>query len=541
MTNYSCKQFKFKYTQYLILGIIAFIFGGVLLFTVRGNPGVSFDSISYLNAAENFRDNATLYTTLYGDRVPLVHFPPLYSIFLALISIILMNCSIQVAAGVLGAITLVVNLFLTGLILNKCRFSSRALYVALIITGISDFFYIIHARVFTESLFLSFMLGGILTISEYLKNNSTKFMYISAVLISCATLTRYVGLSLLITGIVSILLLQNKKTIKSRIKNSILYFIIAFIPLIFWGIRNYLVAGSATNRTLSCHIIGLAHFKQFIRTILYIFIPDSLLNLLKIYIYHHQVITALILFLLIILASYFSWKMINSILKNEFVIIFSEIPQIVKVSSVFVLTYCTFLVLSISFADYTTPLSYRIMLPVFILIFPSSIAYIFDYCNKKSSGLRQYILKFAMLALFISYLFRFFCTITDIYTNGLDFSSRQWQESYIISDVRQLPKSIKVYTNGGAGIYYQTGRITQPIPKKLKNGAINPAYIKNLNILAELFKKNKAIIIYFKNIPSSLLPTVKELSKEFNLKITYEDDLGIILSHDNVYKKTGKQ
>jgi 4-amino-4-deoxy-L-arabinose transferase-like glycosyltransferase len=359
-------------------------------------------------------------------------------------------------------------------------------------------------------------------------------------LISCATLTRYVGLSLLITGIVSILLLQNKKNIKLRIKNSIIYFIIGFIPLIFWGIRNYLVAGSTTNRNLSCHIIGLAHFKQFIRTILYIFIPDSLLNLLKIYIYHHQIITGVILFLLIILASYFSWKMINSILKNEFVIIFSEIPQIVKVSAVFILIYCAFLVLSISFADYTTPLSYRIMLPVFILIFPSSIAYIFDYCNK-SSGIRQKILKFAVLALFISYLFRFFCTITDIYTNGLDFSSRQWQESYIISDVRQLPKSIKVYTNGGAGIYYQTGRITQPIPKKLKNGAINPAYIKNLNILAELFKKNKAIIIYFKNIPSSLLPTVKELSKEFNLKITYEDDLGIILSHDNVYKKTGKQ
>ena len=517
-----------KNSLYIFLGAAALFFGALLFFIIQYNPGVSFDSISYLSAAQNFKEHGSLYVTAYGKKVPLVHFPPLYPCFIGGISFIL-NCTIQTASAVSGALLLSINIFLTGLILKKAKVSPEALFFAVVMTGISDFFFIIHAQVFTEPLYISFMLGALLSLSEYFEHKKIRFIIISGLLISCAVLTRYAGLSILITGLTALLFMEESEPLSSRIKKSALYFLLGFLPFLIWGIRNYSLAGSMTNRTIKCHIIGAGHLKQLIRTVLFIFLPDSILNHLKIYIYNNKITITLIITVFSLFLIYFIWINLKKQSVEQIISSVRKLPYIVKTAFLYSLIYFIFLILSISFADYTTPLSYRIMLPVFVLIFPISLAGIYDYCNK-NSGIKAAAAKIILWLFFISYLFRFFSSAENISTDGLDFSSKKWKRSYITSFIRKLPESVHIYTNGGAGIYYQTGIITEPIPKKFKNGTFNSNYDKKLKKMAEQLKRREAVIIFYKQIPSSLLPKPDELKNKLNLTVIHDDDFGTILS-----------
>jgi hypothetical protein len=116
-----------------------------------------------------------------------------------------------------------------------------------------------------------------------------------------------------------------------------------------------------------------------------------------------------------------------------------------------------------------------------------------------------------------------------IHSDGLGYSSVAWSESELIAYIRKLPLNTIIYTNGGAGILYQTNIRTKAIPRKYKNGKSNPRYPRDLGDMLKAVRSGQAVIVYFTDIPSSLLPTISELSKKLGIPPKVKTSDGMVL------------
>ncbi|MEA3451771.1 MAG: glycosyltransferase family 39 protein, partial [Bacteroidota bacterium] len=346
---------------------IPFVSAFFLYFTMNYGAGVSTDSIVFLNAAENILEYGEILVTAFGEKIPMTHFPPLYSMFLAITSFIL-NCGVEFSAKIMATLCFGVNFFLIGVMCRKLQLKSLQILPVLLLFAMSEYMILIHVKVFTEPLFITFMLVGFIFLANYLEKASIKYLFYAGFSIALACLTRYVGIVLVGVGGLSILLFLHRKFL-SRIKYALIFGVISLSPLFLWFIRNMILTTNPTNRHIIFHPIGVAHTRQFIRSILFIFLPDSIIEYIKV---TPMTIGIKIRLLLICLGiSILFIVLIRKFWKSDFAklkLFWNEQRALLGILTIFFFAYPIFLIISISFMDYTTPLSYRIMLP-WIIIF----------------------------------------------------------------------------------------------------------------------------------------------------------------------------
>ena len=154
-----------------------------------------------------------------------------------------------------------------------------------------------------------------------------------------------------------------------------------------------------------------------------------------------------------------------------------------------------------------------------------------EIATKKNQKRLTLTIKAILILFLFSYAFRAYNLCRNIYADGLGYSSLAWNNSKLIEFIKELPKETPIYTNGSAGIFYQTKRTALPIPYKFKNGKPNPEYQKLLEEMNQNLKGKNAIIVYFNDIASSLIPKPPELQKQFNLKVVVQATDGIIMKN----------
>ncbi len=123
----------------------------------------------------------------------------------------------------------------------------------------------------SEPLFLFFSLLAFLCFGFYFERNKSTWLAATGLLTSLAYLTRYSGLALVATFVVTLVLLNDSW--KKRI-GSALILLAGFVPLVIaWSIRNRMVAGNTTNRTLIWHPVTSETLEQGLRTFSEFLIP----------------------------------------------------------------------------------------------------------------------------------------------------------------------------------------------------------------------------------------------------------------------------
>jgi len=506
-------------------------FSGIMLYLVMFyGAGVSTDSIVFLNAAENILKNGTIYVTAYGKNIPMTHFPPLYPLFLAEISFIL-HSSIETSAKIAAAVTFGVNLHLLGIILLRCKITFKNAIFAVLLLALSEYMILIHATVFTEPLFITFMLLSFLFFEKYLRTSQMLILILTGGAVGLACLTRYAGLPL-IPMIALLILVLGKDRYQKQIKPAVIFLITASLPLALWFVRNLLLAGTSADRGILFHPLGIAHIRQLIRSILFVFLPNSVLENLKMMSGKIVIVAlGLILFASVIFVI-FAYRKLKGVSFDKMKQFLLDINPMLKILLLFLIVYPLFLVFSISFADYTTPLSYRILLPEFIIVFPLIICGLLKLqltASQKQNQILSYTLKIVLIFFLFSYAFRGYTLCRDIHTKGLGYSSLSWKNSKLIKFIKTLAKDTPIYTNGTAGIFYQTKRTAFPFPYKYKNGKPNPRYTKEIKKMQKIITEEHGVIIYFNNIPSTLIPSPEEIQSKCNLKIVEKADDGVII------------
>src|SRR4051812_3745571 len=215
----------------------------IFLFTRHSGIGVCPDGVVYTTAAENLRATGKYIDFTHG---PVIDFPAFYSIFLSGI-MWLTGLKPLDFAPFLNAFLFAVVIYLAGSIMEQFEYRSRWYKVAVLsCIVLSPGLLEDYSMMWSETLFILFLLLFMMAIYRYLQHGSKKALITAAIITSVACITRYVGITIIATGGI-IILLNNKLSVQKRFTDGLIFGVLSPLLLIinFW--RNYVVSGTLTG------------------------------------------------------------------------------------------------------------------------------------------------------------------------------------------------------------------------------------------------------------------------------------------------------
>ena len=169
----------------------------IFLFTRHSGIGVCPDGVVYTTAAENLRATGKYIDFTHG---PVIDFPAFYSIFLSGI-MWLTGLKPLAFAPFLNAFLFAVIIYLAGNIMEQFEYKSRW-YKAAILSCIvlSPGLLEDYSMMWSETLFILFLLLFMMAMYHYLRSGSRKALIAAAIITSVACITRYAGITIIATG-----------------------------------------------------------------------------------------------------------------------------------------------------------------------------------------------------------------------------------------------------------------------------------------------------------------------------------------------------
>jgi hypothetical protein len=482
---------------------------------------VSPDSVVYLSAADRLVQGRGLtpigyhYSPSIPSGRPLISFPPAYPLLLASTSLFTSNS--VAGAKYIHSFLLAANIFLLGLIIY---ISSRSIWAALCATGLFLTSYPLLST-FTmaqsEPLFIFFLLSTLLGVVFYIQTRQLWLLLVCAGTAAAALMTRYAALTILVPLVLTVLI-QNGPS-RGRLKHAVLIAAVALLPFVGWVIRNRLVAGSSTGRSLAFHPIGTVAVKTFVESLMLLFTPYALPNLVE-------------LLLVTIAAIVVVWELWvgrrgQTSSANHCVRFFS---------AVMVAAYVIFLASYNSFADPAVDLGPRVALPVYVF----GIILVFSLVDWQSPvGHRRRLfwsIILSSLVLFTANLRPAANWVLFRHRAGEGFTSRAWKDSETVGFLKTVPLQMAVYSNAADACYLYTKREALRLPAKFDpTGArVNTDFATQMAMLREDLIKNRALIVYFDRINWRwYLPDRHELEETYKLPVLTRFADGVVYGSES--------
>lgn len=474
-----------------------------LLNTTTWGAGLTSDSINYIKYAKSISKNHNF--SALGN-----HWPPFYSITLAICSFF--GDNILHSAKLFQAILLVVNTVLFGSVIYAVTEKSKiATLVGILIITSSQMWLEIHGMVWSEPLFLFFALTGLFSLAAYLKNeNNRLLLLLAAISIGLAVVTRYAGVSLVMTGCFCLILLAKESWAK-RIINSILFFLVSISPLIIWMIISHSHGNSGSTFSLHYNEIPLKSFQKGTREILFWFLLPGIKPLL----------------LLIPFFGISTLWGISALLNR-----LKPKNSMVEICLVFAIIYLAFILFSKSFVYADIPFDRRILAPAYYCIFLALILlahryFTFERLKLVGITLMIYLITIAFFQLRVQNRY------VEFAKDGIDFANKSWVESDVIAWLNANKIDTVVYTNGPGPLSLYTDVKSRMIPRHTSTSTREPNknIIKDINAMVNDMIKREGYLIYFSTVTWRwYLPTEDKFVKALPLQLEYQGKDGNIYS-----------
>ncbi len=502
-------SFKRKdYTILIILGMVGMI---VLVFSTKWGIGISPDSTIYIGAARNFLGGHGLgMLSGSGEFIPMTTFPPLYPILLSLIG--LFGVDPLDGAKWLNVILFGSNITLVGFIIKKHSRSSWASIFGSFLMLTSVDVLLVHSMVMTESVFIFFALLGMLFMANYVTEKTQNIVHLVAcsIVISLAFLTRYIGVTLVIVGLIGIFLFGEKR-FSRRVIDCLIFAIISCSPMIIWMARNLFVAQTLTDKKVFFHPCTYGQIRFGLVTASEWLLPASTPGVIR-----AIVLLGVIVGLFILAVLHKTGKHRNDRV-NEY---FEKTTQLIIT---FLVCYIGVLFFCISFVDADVIMDQRILSPVFFSLVILGTCLVHKFWSFTD---RMHAFKVGLIVLCIAfagfYLFRGATWVIHSFDQGHGYGSKVWRYSETIEQIRALPARIPIFSNGADAVYILTGRFAYPIPAKMNptSGQINDNYLSELNKMRDELERKDGVLVYFYTITWRwYLPSDDELKKRLQIRL----------------------
>ncbi len=494
--------------------------------TAQWSVGVNPDSLIFIDTAQNIIAGNGITAYVDGTQKPLTHFPPLYPLTLAAGGVISGKDPFVVARWVnIGTFAL-----LLGYIARVVWYiTNRTCWLSILVVGIlilAPHILFIHTLAMSEPLFLVFTIITFFLLARYREVAHTRILVLASITSSMALLTRYPGIALILTGSIELFFFCPSRTFRKRVQDTLLFILLACTPMAFWIGRNMVLAENATNRTLAFHPPGLSHIRGFFYTLSTWVIPYST---------SYTIHTGLRIILtgVFLVGCLFFWK--RNISFRQYLYSFIIETPIARIASLFIAIYIGFILISISFFDYQTPLDYRLLLPVYLAILLIIAVFIhYDTENKQMFVKKRVILSVSLITMSILYIFVSSELMLFLHTNGWKYSGRRWQESALIEETAQIHPSIPIYTNAPNILRFIINRDTLSLPYKFHRTSLlpNETYAIEIATMREDIVHRDALIVYFTRLSwTNNIPTPEELQQELPLEPVVIVEDGILYAY----------
>lgn len=443
----------------LLAAIIGFIV--IILFTNHGGIGVSPDSIMYTSVARNLNAGNWL---LGYDNKPIVLFPVLYPIFLGSIMFVT-RLDVIILAPFLNGILFALVLFLSGCIMQKFTTTSRIykLFILLIIV-FCPCLTEVYSMLWSETLFIFWVIIFIIFVHHYLQNTSLKNLVIIGCIAALSCITRYAGVTLIGTGALLILCFAALSWYK-KILHVLLFGGIGISLLIINLIRNQLTSGLLTGQR-QAGILSLHNNIEYFGTVLSNWLPFQFLTLPFGFLLGCIFLIA-VLFI-------FIYRIFNQKHFNSFE----------NVATTFFLVFSWFMIISATVSRYE-PINSRLLSPLFIPFIwfstqsiPQIVNFIHNKKVKKSFTLMMISFAFILL-------YQYYSIDIITYKNQADggiggYTEDDWRESetlhFLKNNSRYFNSSVPIFSNANHAVYFFTGKSVLSLPERVHTNKVTSLF-----------------------------------------------------------------
>ena len=490
------------------LALLSILAAGIAHWSMSSDIGVTPDSTVYLSAADRLVEGKGLTPIGYhfspsipSDR-PLVIFPPAYSLLLASTS--LFTNDRLAGAKYIHSFLFAANIFLLGLIIY---ISTRSIWPALCALSLFQTSFpvlSIYTMARAEPLFMLFLLSTLLGVVFYTRKERLWLLLFCGSMAAAALMTRYAAITILLPLVLIVLI--EKGVSRRSFKRAVLVGGVALLPIVGWVIRNRLIAGSSTERSLAFHLIGTAAVRTFVDSLMLLFTPYSLPGVVK----------SLLLTIAGVVVVRALWMGLRgqSSTTNRCIRFFS---------AVMVATYVIFIAVYNSLANPLVDYGPRVVLPVYVF----GMILVFSLVEWESAVGRRRLLFggviFLSFVLFSANVRPAAYWMSYRHREGEGFTSRAWKDSETVKFLKALPPQTVIYSNAADACYVVTKREVLRLPAKFDStsGRDNADFGTQMTALRDELNNNHALVIYFDRINWRwYLPSRNELEESYKLPVT---------------------
>lgn len=387
------------------------------------NLGFTPDSMAYLEVANNIESGNGI-TNVNGQIVN--HWPPLFSLLLALISKTI-NIEVINAGTILQLILFYVLILFNSLILRELKISFKLIIfsgILLVVSQVSINF----TFFLSEGLFLALLLISFYFFLKWLNGEKFKFLIISAIFCGLIFLTRYAGIGFIGCFLFFLVFLQSGKP-SYRLRNFLLFLGIFIIVISPWLLYQSAFEENSVSREFAVHIIPFSKLLDLLITFAYWFLGSTL---------------ALVIFTGLLFLYVFQFRKLWFRFQPLLRTIYKKYKNVMLLALLFIFIYPLFLIVIISFYDAYTPLDNRILSP----LFPFILLLITLFLQILKQQGQKLVLYSTMLFLLLSFSSSAFPIYKNHYENGSGYSKKQWTQSQTVKYLKDKNFDIITYSNG---------------------------------------------------------------------------------------------
>mgnify|MGYP006295360883 FL=1 len=241
----------------------------VLVATSRYGPGVSPDSVAYLTAARDLASDGHL-----GHYF--LKWPPFFPVVLGAVGWV--GVEPMTACRVLHALIFGGIIGLSAAWLRGETDSPVWPVGACVLTVFSTVLLDVSHRAWSEPLFILLSLVALWAISRSEKEARLKWVLLGALATALAWLTRYIGVTVAVSGGI-ILFLEDDWSWKKRFGYAGLFLGISGAPIVMWLARNWFISGTLTGQRYPAQVALWENVSRAGSTLAMMFLPDEIVAL----------------------------------------------------------------------------------------------------------------------------------------------------------------------------------------------------------------------------------------------------------------------
>jgi hypothetical protein len=486
----------------LLLVLLSLIGAGIILIaTSRYGAGISPDSVDYIATARHLADGIGFITY---NNAPLLVQPPLYPAILGIIDFVF-GIDPLTSANFISAVFFGLTLYLSGLLFLKNLSPSLALLgTASLLVSIP--LITVSFMAWSEPPFVFFVALYLFALSMYLQKKNIKSFSLLSLSVALVCLTRYIGVVLVLTGIISILIIQHN-SLKAKLLHAFTFAFVSILTISIWIGRNYILSKTLFGpRSPSLHSLS-DNLRYTFDTILRWYLPSRIAD-------SCPVLMLLSLVVGFLIGVIFVWAKtpITTLLKRTH-------PFFIFIL-LLIFGYTGFLIISSTTTNYD-PIGDRLLSPIVI---PTTLL-LFLVIEILSKPIKEHfptkpveLLLTATIALWLVYPAR--ATVLNAihqFNEGNGYSAKSWKNSQTIQYIRENNLSTcAIYSNGADVTYLLLNINIKSIPSKSSGANI----IADTSSLQNVFpRENKVCIVWFNQITwRTYLFTPDEITSVTNLE-----------------------